>query len=168
MTLSTFAGGKAVERLWAPHLDRWIGETYRLRPSTDAEEWQGIDRHVVDEHGCDVTLEYKFDQRWPQTGNVFIETVSNAGTERPGWALTCQAVWLLYFLVPHRVLVFQMSQLRQAVDFWRERYPERAAHNEGYDTLGLCVPIPVAEQAAEYVAHLDRGDGFVLQSRDHR
>ena len=82
--------------------------------------------------------------------------------------LTCTATWLLYFLTPVRVLVFEMAALRQALPRWHDHFPTRAAVNDGYDTVGLCVPIPVAEAAAESVSWLSRGDAIILQRRDDR
>jgi hypothetical protein len=101
-------------------------------------------------------------------GQRLFETVSNSRTGRPGWMLTCTATWLLYFLTPVRVLVFEMAALRQALPRWHDHFPTRAAVNDGYDTVGLCVPIPVAEAAAESVSWLSRGDAIILQRRDDR
>ena len=102
------------------------------------------------------------------TGNMFCEVMSNAQTGRLGWGRTCTASWLLYFLTPSIVLVYAVPTLRAALPRWERRFPMRRARNEGYDTLGVCVPIRVAEDVAESVSHLDRGDGIVLQSRDSR
>jgi hypothetical protein len=155
----------SVEARWAPTLDAWLSAAYALRPATSAEQWRGIDRVAIDDDGHPVSLDYKCDERCAQTGNVFIEIVSNATTGRPGWALTSEAIWLVYFVTPHSVLMFLLSHLRARLPAWRERFPERPARNEGYDTLGLCVPLRVALGAVEYVAHLDHGDGAILQPR---
>lgn len=155
-----------MEARWAPLLDRVIGDQYPLTLVSLADEWQGRDRWVVDDSGCCVGLEYKFDEKWAHTGNGFFETVSNDRTGRPGWLVSCQAKWLLYFLTPHCVLVYLMTRLRMMSQPWWQTYPVRRAPNEGYGTLGLCVPIEVAAAAAESVSHLDQGDGIVLQEWD--
>jgi hypothetical protein len=149
----------------AQTLDRWLGQHYRLRLANVDEQRQGIDRVVIDDDGCDTTIDYKCDTRAAQTGNLFAETVSNARTGRLGWALTSRAEWLFYFVVPARVQVYRMARFRAAVAVWNGTYPLRAAENEGYATLGICVPLEVAAARAEYVAHLDADDGPVLQRR---
>ena len=102
-------------------------------------------------------IDYKCDEAWRRTRNVFIETVSNARTGRRGWALTSEAEWLLYFLTPDRVLVLTFTAVRRHLPTWQARFRLRAAVNDGYDTLGLCVPVSVVE-TAEYTARLDYGD----------
>lgn len=163
-----FRCSQAIERKWAPRLDQAIRDSYplsRVDGVTLTDEFRGIDRIVVDDSGHRVGIEYKIDEQWSRTGNVFLETISNATTRRAGWLMTCQATWLLYFLTPSRVLVYFMPELRRVGERWATRYPIRPAHNDGYDTLGICVPVGIAESAAESVSALDHGDGIVLQCR---
>jgi len=169
MNVHEFDASRAIERKWAPVLDRVLRENYtNLEVATLADEWRGFDRFVVDDAGQRVGLEYKFDERWQQTGNAFIEIVSNSETGRLGWLHTCQARWLLYFLTPTTVLVFRMDRLRCVGRQWQQAYPVRPAINAGYCTLGICVPVGVAQGAAESVSELQQGDGIVLQTRDPR
>src|SRR5262245_47976789 len=93
-----FDHSRSVEARWAPTLDTWLGESYVIEPVTMDKEWRGLDRIAQTETGP-VTLEYKCDTRAQQTGKLFFETVSNSVTGRPGWLYTCQAEWLVYFVV---------------------------------------------------------------------
>jgi hypothetical protein len=157
-----------VERLWAPRLDEWLRTGYVVREATTAEQWRGIDRVAADGDG-EHTIDYKCDLAWARTRNCFIEHTSNAQTGRPGWALTSEADWLLYFLIPDRVLVLTFVMLRRHLLRWQQVYPTRRAKNEeGYDTLGLCVPVSIVEHVAEYTARLDQGDAAILEIRDDR
>jgi hypothetical protein len=156
----------AVEARWAPTLDAWVGEAYVIRPATVREQWRGIDRIATGADGLPISLDYKCDERASDTGNLFIETISNTRSGRPGWALTSQAAWLIYFVTPHTVFMFLMAELRACLPTWRRRFPEREARNEHYVTRGLCVPQAVARPVTEYLAHLDRGDGCVLEPRE--
>lgn len=166
MSVHVFEASCAVEAKWAPILDRIISEQYPLEPASRSDEWHGLDRWVVDDSGHRVGLEYKFDEKWARTGNAFFEIISNDRTRRPGWLESCQATWLLYFLTPHTVLVYLTKRLRRMSQPWRQAYPVRRARNQGYSTLGLCVPVAVAQQAAESRSRLDEGDGIVLQEWD--
>lgn len=163
-----FQQSSEVERRWAPILDAWLRTAYDLREATLEEQWRGIDRVATDGAGS-WTVDYKCDEAWSRTRNAFIEVVSNATTGRFGWALTSEAAFILYFLTPDRVLVLTMESIRRHLPRWRERYKTRPAHNtEGYDTLGVCVPVSVVEAVAEYTAHLDYGDAAILAMRDSR
>lgn len=154
-----------IEARHAPRLDHWLSEHYDLRVATDDEQRAGVDRIATDDFGARTTLDYKCDERAHITGNLFIETVSNSRTRRPGWALTSSADWLVYFAVPDLVWMFLMRHIRSAMPTWRRCCHERAAANAGYSTFGLCVPFRLARQRVEYVADLNHGDGPVLQSR---
>jgi N6-adenosine-specific RNA methylase IME4 len=161
-----FEQSRAIEAKWEPVLDRALRDHYaHLERVSLADEFRGYDRYVVDDSGQRVGLEYKVDEKWRQTGKIFVEVVSNSTTGRLGWLHTCSARWLLYFLTPHTVLVFFMTHLRAVGKEWERRYPIRPAVNDGYHTLGICVPLRVAAAGAESVSHLDRGDGIVLQVR---
>ncbi len=162
--LHEFQRSCQVEDRWAPVLDAWLGQRYRLRPATTGEQWLGMDRMVIADDGM-VGIDYKCDERAQQIGNAFIELVSNDVSGRWGWGLTSEADWILYFVVPGQVLAFLAAHLRDALPAWLQQFPVRRAHNGRYRTLGICVPLDEARRVAEYVAHLDRGDGPVLMPR---
>ena len=165
-TTHEFGTSCTVENRWAPMLDKWLAESYSIRPASMDEQWKGIDRVAIDEDGMPVGIDYKCDEQARRTGRIFIETVSNDVSGRKGWAWTSEAKWIFYLVTPDCVLAFLMSRLRKELPGWLRRFGERAAQNRGYRTLGVCVPLAVAQEAAEYVARLDLGDGVVLQERD--
>ena len=169
-----FQACRAVEDRWSAKLDDWLAESYPMRPATMEEQWRGMDRLVrvaLDEDGLEVGVDYKCDERAARTGNAFIETVSNDVSGRKGWALTTEADWVFYFVVPDRVFGLRADKLRAAIPDWQRRFPTRAARNVGRDgrpfrTLGVCVPLKEVAAVAEWVAHLDQGDGPVLATRE--
>ena len=156
----------AVEKRWAPRLDAWLELAYVVREATTEEQWRGMDRVVADGERT-YTIDYKCDERWARTGNVFVEITSNQQTGRQGWALTSEAEWLLYFLTPSRVLLLRFETLRRELTTWQRSYPIRTARNEeGYNTIGVCVPVPIVEGIAEYAADIDhRVEPFSLAKR---
>ena len=160
-----FNQSQEVEARHAPTLDAWLRESYQIREATEAEQWDGIDRVVMAESGL-VTLDYKCDERAHATNRLFIETVSNSVTRRPGWIHTSRADWLAYFVVPDHVWMFRFARVRQRLPDWLSAYRERPARNVGYATLGVCVPMAVARQAVEYIASLVYRDGAVFEPSD--
>lgn len=163
--LHDFDKSRSVEDRHAPVLDAWFAEMYPLRKATMDEQWRGIDRVATTPQG-EVALDYKCDEAAARTKNLFLETVSNSVTGRPGWMHTSESVWLVYFVVPKTVVMFTFARIRPLLPVWAARYPTRAARNAGYSTLGVCVPIEVATAYAEYVADLTTVDGAVLEPSD--
>jgi hypothetical protein len=162
-----FDQSQHIERRWRPVLAEWLQDSgYVVTDATPEDEWRGIDVWTVDDSGERVGIDFKCDERWRTTGNVFVEVESNHQTGRLGCLLTSEARWILYFLTPDRVLVCLTRVLRAAIPQWRLRYPQRPARNIGYDTIGLLVPVPVVERCAESVSWLSRGDGACLQPWD--
>jgi hypothetical protein len=164
-----FEASKRVEERWTPVLDAALRETgYVVREASIDDQWRGIDRFVTDEFGIEHGVEYKVDEKARRTKRLFMETVSNDRNRRLGCALTSEADWWLHFVPPDDVYVFWLERLRLALADWRLQFPERLSPNEWcgrtYNTLGVCVPIVVAELVAEYVARV--GDALPLQRRD--
>lgn len=105
--------------------------------------------------GNRVSVSIKTDERAGDTGNVFIETVSvhqNGRDVRLGWAHECKADVLLIWLPRQRsLLVLMPMRLADMVDSWRQTYREVRVPNDGYETLGMPVPIGKVEAIAEKV-----------------
>mgnify|MGYP001582985356 FL=1 len=150
-----FEDSRAVEARWEGVLDAWLRADGRdVRPATMAEQWKGIDRVVTDENGEVCGIEYKIDEVARRTGNIFVETVSNDNTGRPGWAYTSTARWIFYFIVPDRVLCLLTERLRAALPAWLRRFRLKSADNGDYRTVGVVVPIVEAEKVAEQASLL--------------
>ena len=95
-------------------------------------------------------VEYKSDRTAERTGNAFVETVSVDTANKPGWAHSSQADWLMY-LVPGQceaLYIIRMADLRQRLATWQATYQQRRIPNDGYHTVGLLVPLHEFETIA--------------------
>lgn len=137
------------------YLDRWLVRTHHLWPATDQEESIGIDRwarHLLS--GQRYSLQYKADQKALSTGNAFVETCSvrrNQCCEVKGWAYTCTANWLLYWVVGGSLFFVRPDLLAHQVTNWLNLHPLRRVPNDGYETEGLLIPLPEFERIARMV-----------------
>lgn len=95
------------------------------------------------------TVELKSDTRASSTQNAFIETFSVFPKKR-GWAYTCQADYLFYFLPKDRLIyILTPKWLRSQLPRW-SGYQLRKVTNNGYETHGLLVPLKELERT-DYV-----------------
>jgi hypothetical protein len=138
--------GEAAER----YLDSLFGSQFDIRRATRAEQRKGIDRIFTRPYdGKEFRIEYKADKTAAKTGNAFVETVSVDTDNIPGWALTCQADYILYYIVgTGRVYVMRPKDIQKRLKRWAYHYPERHIPNGSYQTIGLLVPLHEFEQAA--------------------
>lgn len=158
MTPHDFKTKLAEAEKWEAVLDARLRDSgYEVRPLGPYEP----DREVTLPSGFRLKVEYKCDERALETRNAFIETISNSVTGRPGWAMTTEADWVLYFVVPKRVLGLRPARIRGELELWKQ-YRKAKADNGTYQTIGLLVPLSVVLTAADFVSELDRGDGIYL------
>lgn len=150
-----FAAQLAVGEAWEAHLDAFFGGQFpvEIRPASMEEQRKGIDRLFVSKRtGAIDTVEYKADRLAGKTGNAFVETVSVDTTGRPGWAVSSQAKYLVYLVTePETIYFVAMAALRATLPRWRRLYREAAAQNDGYQTVGLLVPLDEFERIAVQV-----------------
>lgn len=134
-------------------LDAFFQKWFVIRPATDAEQRQGIDRHFTrrkDQRAF--TIEYKTDHTAGRTGNAFVETISVDTDNKPGWALTSQAQLLIYYIPDTGIIyVIDFARLRRNLPRWQQTYPQRAIPNRGYHTHGLLVPLLEFEKIANQI-----------------
>ncbi len=139
----------------AAFLDDYFRQWYAIEEVGMEQERRGIDRIFTDltlhkRH----TVEYKCDARAKDTGNAFVEVVSVMAHPhfKWGWAWTCQADRLIYY-VPGRglLLIFFPARLRAHISQWGERYGYKAARNDGYVSLGIPVALAEFMKAADTV-----------------
>lgn len=85
-------------------LDNFFDKWYSIVPVNMEFQKMGIDRIFTrkDTYHTRYTIEYKSDKKAASTGNVFIETVSVDSENKPGWAYTCGAQMMIYFIPPNR------------------------------------------------------------------
>lgn len=133
-------------------LDAYFEHRFEIRPATETQQRSGIDRVFTDRITRSTsTVEYKTDRRSHRTLNVFIELISSGVDRRPGWIITAQAQWLVYFLFfDQRVLLTPFARLRTHVTTWQEMYPLRWVPNSGYNTGGLIIPVSVFAKTCVY------------------
>lgn len=143
----------------------WWGEVYRnvfgerlvsmidLRDDGWAQRG-GIDRQLLLADGTVLKVDEKV--RSVDYGDFFLEYASDF-RKRPydGWMekpLTCDFIAYAFipsqtcYLLPYQLLKNAWDRHKKA---WGKEYGYRAAQNNGYETRGICVPIPVVLGAIE-------------------
>jgi hypothetical protein len=144
--LKQFAFGRKYENL----LDEAFADRFVIKASTRAQERQGIDRIFTERSsGSTYTIQYKADKTAARTGNAFVETVSVDTQKKPGWALTCQADFIIYYVVDvGPAYILKPKDIKGRLARWRNQYGERRIPNKGYNTIGLIVPLREFENLA--------------------
>lgn len=133
-------------------LDRFFSAWYDIRKVDREEQRQGIDRIFTrKDNGAVHRVEYKADSKASETGNAFVETVSVDTANKPGWAHSSQADYLIYYL-PKDLLIYVIAfvDLRKRLPKWCS-YRSRRIPNNGYHTVGLLVPLDEFEEIATQV-----------------
>jgi hypothetical protein len=149
--------GKQAESQLDAHFSEWCD----IVPATADEQRRGIDRWFTNRiTGRIASVEYKTDWRAARSGNAFIETVSVDTSHKAGWVYTCAADWLLYFC-PGRngeqAYWVSLLVLRAALAQWVNQYPARTIPNDGYNTVGVLVPLAEMERIADQVVNIGGG-----------
>lgn len=136
-------------------LDAYFSQWYTIQTVDMDQQRQGIDRVFTrKDNGHVFKIEYKTDWTAGKTGNAFVETVSVDRTDKPGWAHSSQSDYLIYY-VPGDDLVYVIAfqNLRSRLQSWCN-CPTRKIPNNGYNTLGLLVPLCEFERIATQVISL--------------
>lgn len=147
--LATGAAGEA-------RLDDYFSRWFIIRAATPEEQRQGTDRIFIGRtDGRTYRVEYKTDHAASQTGNAFVETVSVDTSNKPGWAFSSMANFLLYYIPgPETVYVVDFAKLRRRLPGWQRNYRLRKIPNWGYHTHGLLVPLDEFERVADKIISL--------------
>jgi hypothetical protein len=143
--------GEGAERT----LDTLFAQWYAIQPVDREQQRRGIDRIFTrKDNGCIFRIEYKTDWTASKTGNGFVETVSVDTANKSGWAHSSQADYLIYY-VPGDALVYiiAFANLRARLHCWHG-FPLKRIPNQGYNTLGLLVPLDEFERIATQVISL--------------
>lgn len=137
--------GEAAERF----IDSMFCEEFEIRPASRDEQRQGIDRiYKRRKDGRELKIEYKADKTAASTNNAFVETVSVDTAGKPGWAYSCQADYILYYIVGVGPLyVLRPRDIRDKLEEW-SKYPSRQISNGTYKTHGILVPLEEFEELA--------------------
>jgi len=156
--------GKEHER----ELDKVFSKWFHIEPATKEEDRRGIDRRFIAKaFPCRIAVQYKGDARAEETGRLFIELVSvfvEGQSKKPGWAIKCDAEWLIMWLPLKRyAYILSVYLLKTWAPFWYLQYPIRSIPNEGYRTEGVAVPIKDIEKSAVLVGIYK--DGIISTER---
>lgn len=144
-------------------LDAFFARFYEIEPASMELQRIGIDRlFTARSNGIRKSVEYKSDVTAGRTGNAFIETVSVDTAGKKGWALTCCAQYLVYYIPPTGVAyVFPVTLIKEQLPRWLaepERYPVREIPNvrngQAYKTHGLLVRLSELEPWAIYTQNI--------------
>ena len=144
--------GEAAER-W---LDSRFVEEFHITTVTRQEQRQGIDRIFTRKSdGRKWAIEYKADKTAAQTGNAFVEIVSVDTYDKPGWALYCQADFILYYIIGiGPVYVLRPSDIRSKLTEWESQFQKRSVSNNDYNTIGILVPLSEFEKLAVQIINV--------------
>ncbi len=136
-------------------LDAMFADRFTVVPATPQQQRQGIDRvyRPLQRPQLMMTVEYKADHTAGSTGNAFVELVSVDTTKRHGWALASEADWLFYYIPadPEVLYIIRFEELRKRLPRWQYKYREVSVPNEGYNTVGIVVPLHEFEAIASEV-----------------
>lgn len=126
-------------------LDVHFSGTYEIQYVPRGADRLGIDRLFIHRGTRNrYSVEYKSDSEAAQTGNAFVEIVSVDTTGALGWAKTCCAQWLIYYIPPTgRGYWFSPCAIKAHLEQWGRLYPVRKSYNNGYASKGICVPLGV-------------------------
>jgi hypothetical protein len=140
----------------AQKLDEVFSDRFKIERVGMPDEWRGIDRVFTNrESGRKFTVEYKADERAEKTHNIFVETVSNDKTQRPGWAHTCQSAFIMYYIPGDELIyVVRPRKIRDELPHWKSQFVEVKSKNDGYNTLGVLVPLCEFERIAVQVVSI--------------
>lgn len=141
------------------YLDRFFSRIYVIEPATRDQQRREIDRWFTNRKtGNRITVEYKTDSLAGLTGNAFVEITSDKERQKPGWAYSSDADFLLYYVPdPDAIYAIRFADLRQRLWTWESRYPLKAvanhapATNSRWTTEGLLVPLHEFERCAVWV-----------------
>jgi hypothetical protein len=146
-----FKQGRAAER----YLDSLFIDEFHIKEATREQERRGIDRIFTRRSsGEKFTIQYKADRTAAKTGNAFIETVSVDTKGIKGWAYTCQADYIFYYVVGMGpVYIVKPEAIKENLNRWKQLHPSRQIPNYGrgggkYNTHGLLVPLDELEKVA--------------------
>jgi len=131
----------------ARFLDEHYSKVFHIEVVSKFLEKLGIDRIFTHlKTGAKNSIEYKADERAATTGNIFVETISVDTTKTLGWAYTSCAQWLMIY-IPEKNIVYHTTPIhvRQKIEEWQEMYKTVTIPNEGYNTIGICVPEKIFE-----------------------
>lgn len=124
-----------------------------------ASQHMGIDRVILLANGLTLKIDEK--KRREDRDDILLEYLSNDKTGAPGWIEKDLAIhYLAYAFMPSRqCYLFDWPMLRSAWINWGEKrwkklYSIPPAHNPGYDTYSVAVPITELRNCINQIRHI--------------
>lgn len=127
-------------------LKDWLrGYGYKVKDVSDNPHYwkKDIDLIVNDE----MTIEVKWDSRFSDTLNLFIETCSDIENKKQGWYNFCEADYLAYgSAIDKLFLIFDFDKLKAHIEAHKAEYKKATAADYGRDGIkkhseGYLVPV---------------------------
>jgi len=150
-------------------LDQFFGQWYRVDPVNRELQRLGIDRvFTAKRNGVVWLVEYKSDTTAARTGNAFIETVSVDIANKRGWAYTCAAHMLIYYIPPTGdIRVLSVERLKTELLGNLNQYVTHTIPNvrggQAYNTIGVCIPLAKLDAITIYQRKLCRQQKILRQ-----
>jgi len=133
------AVGKEGEKILDTFFKTVLGVEESIPATLNQEFSIGYDRKLI-KNGKSCLIEYKTDDKGIETGNVFIEVISNNNTRRKGWILTSKADWIAILVNP-MIYLMSMPELQAYMKENGPKYPYKTSQNKTYYSEGYCMPI---------------------------
>jgi len=138
-------------------LDDYYSQWFYIQPVSFAAQKSGIDRTWTNiSDNFRYSVEYKADSTAANTGNAFIETISVDTTNTMGWAYTSCSQLMIYYIPPlkkaYRCAILSLKHLLRG---WIKKYGTVSIPNEGYNTIGIIVPLEEFQNCSYYMDYID-------------
>lgn len=149
-----FTSQKQLARPIEARLDGYFEKFFEVQPANGWQQHRGIDRIFTGRaFGQRLMVEYKSDFLAADTGNAFIEL--SVG-DKPGWAVSCNADWLVYYVVGNcTAYVISVVLLKNRIPIWKGGHPVKTVKNAGFTAQGLVVPLPHVAEIARHIIQID-------------
>lgn len=143
-------------------LDAVFADDFTITKATREQDRRGIDRIYTDKTGKIYTIQYKADRKAAETHNAFIELISNDVTGKKGWAYTCKAEHVMYFVDDTGpIYIVRTSVIRDHLKEWNGQFTLKVIANKNqitqehiYNSIGTLVPLDVLEEVSYRVVNI--------------
>jgi hypothetical protein len=151
--LASHAAGLAGER----DMDVHFGPRFAIANADEFEQKElKFDRRLTNKsNGLICRVEYKTDNVAAETGNAFIETLSNDVVGSDGWAYCSHADILVHYIPAKlEIRIMRMYDIKKSLPKWEHKYPYRLVPNYwengeyAYSSGGILVPLNVIDKMA--------------------
>ena len=126
-------------------LDLYFKKFYHVENVNIEKQKKGIDRIFI-RNTIITKVEYKADKKTKETGNVFIETISNDVNLSEGWSVKSESDIIAYYCLGVALFILETNVLRKSLPNIINNYPKVTCKNENYSSHGRLFPIKEFEK----------------------